>query len=68
MIILGASTPLMPELYTGLPVTTLSGVVMQDADAVKQIVSQGGGMKSFSPVYSESQYPVSTRDLQQIKW
>ena len=48
VVILGASTPLMPELYAGLPVTMLSGVVMQDADAVKQIVSQGGGMKSFS--------------------
>jgi uncharacterized protein (DUF4213/DUF364 family) len=48
VVMLGISTPLIPALYSGLPVTMISGSVVLDTDAVKQVVSEGGGMKAFS--------------------
>ena len=46
---LGASTPLMPEVFAGTNVTLLSGVVVSDPGAVLRVVSEGGGMRLFGP-------------------
>lgn len=49
VVVLGASTPLLPEVFAGTPVSLLSGVVVKDAPAVLRIVSEGGGMRFFKP-------------------
>ena len=47
IIMLGASTPLLASAFSQFPSTLLSGVVVNDPEAVKCIVSEGGGMRSF---------------------
>lgn len=49
VVLLGASTPLLPGLFGELGVTLLSGVVVREADEVLRVVSEGGGMQQFSP-------------------
>ena len=47
VILLGASTPLIPEVFAGSGVTFLSGVVVTEPQEVLRIVSEGGGMRLF---------------------
>jgi uncharacterized protein (DUF4213/DUF364 family) len=47
VILLGASTPLLPEAFAGTAVTLLSGVIVANPTAVLRIVSEGGGMRAF---------------------
>ena len=47
IIIIGASTPLVPEVFSNTPVTSLSGVIVTDADEILRIISCGGGMRMF---------------------
>ena len=47
VVILGASTPLVPEVFKNTPVTCLSGVIVADPAAVLRIVSSAGGMQHF---------------------
>ncbi|UCF56946.1 MAG: DUF364 domain-containing protein [Deltaproteobacteria bacterium] len=47
VILLGASTPLIPEVFADTPVTFLSGVVVARPQEILRIVSEGGGMKFF---------------------
>ncbi len=47
VIILGASTPMIPEIFSKTPVTCLSGTIVTDADEILRIVSFGGGMRMF---------------------
>jgi uncharacterized protein (DUF4213/DUF364 family) len=48
-VLLGASTPLIPEVFGAVRVTMLCGVVVTAADEVLRVVSEGGGMRQFSP-------------------
>ena len=45
--LVGASTPLMPEVFAPLGVTLLSGIIVTDGPGILQIVSEGGGMGFF---------------------
>ncbi|MBA7563167.1 hypothetical protein ES708_04820 [subsurface metagenome] len=45
--ILGPSTPLLPEAFRGLPVSCLSGVRVDEPDAVFRIIGEGGGFRFF---------------------
>lgn len=47
VILLGASTPLLPEIFLQTPVTCLSGVIVTDIEETLRIVSFGGGMRMF---------------------
>jgi uncharacterized protein (DUF4213/DUF364 family) len=47
VIIVGASTPLLPEIFKKRGITLLSGVQVVDSAKVLQIVSEGGGMRAF---------------------
>jgi uncharacterized protein (DUF4213/DUF364 family) len=47
VIMLGASTPMMPEAFSGSPVTDLSGVIITRPKELLGIVSEGGGMRAF---------------------
>ena len=44
-ILLGPSTCMRPEVYTGTPVTHLAGARIRNASGVERIVSEGGGTK-----------------------
>lgn len=49
VVVLGPSTPMMPEIFARRGVTLLSGVRVRDAARVLQIVSEGGGTRRFGP-------------------
>lgn len=46
-IILGASTPFLPEIFSRRGATMLSGIHVTDENKLLQIVSEGGGMRDF---------------------
>jgi len=48
-VILGGSTPLLPDVFRERHVTMLSGVVVRDPAGILQVVSEGGGMRYFGP-------------------
>jgi len=45
--LVGASTPLAPEVFKPYQVTLLSGITVLDGPSVLQVVSEGGGMEFF---------------------
>jgi hypothetical protein len=47
VVLLGASTPLIPEAFIDTAVTILSGVVVIAPEEIMRIVSEGGGMRFF---------------------
>ena len=47
VVLLGASTPLIPKVFKGTPITVLSGVVVTRPEKIIRIVSEGGGMRFF---------------------
>lgn len=64
VVLLGASTPLLPALFGELRVTLLSGVVVRQADEVLRVVSEGGGMRQFSPFVRKVTVRVGSREPQ----
>ncbi len=56
--VLGASTPLLPEVFTDTPVNLISGILVTDAPAVLRIVSEGGGMRFFKPHIRKVNLPL----------
>jgi uncharacterized protein (DUF4213/DUF364 family) len=49
VVLLGASTPLLPEVFAAGEVTLLSGVVVRDPPEVLRVVSEARGMRQFGP-------------------
>ena len=47
IVLLGASTLLLPEIFQPLGVTLLSGVIVTDPSGILQTISEGGGMRFF---------------------
>jgi uncharacterized protein len=47
VVLLGASTPLLPEVFKPLGITLLSGLIVTDLPGILQTISEGGGMRSF---------------------
>ncbi|MBW1798428.1 MAG: DUF364 domain-containing protein [Deltaproteobacteria bacterium] len=47
VVLLGASTPILPEVFADTPVRILSGIVVTDTEKIMRIVSEGGGMRLF---------------------
>jgi len=47
IVLLGASTLLLPEIFRPLGVTMLSGIIITDPSSIFQIISEGGGMRFF---------------------
>jgi len=43
VVLMGPSTPLVPEIFHNTPVTHLGGAVVVDSAKVLQIISEGGG-------------------------
>ena len=49
VILLGPSTPLVPEAFEGTPVSVLSGVTVHDSPGLLRVISEGGGTRLFGP-------------------
>jgi uncharacterized protein (DUF4213/DUF364 family) len=49
VVMLGPSTPLVPEAFAFTPVTWLSGVVVTSPPDLLRVVSEGGGTRDFGP-------------------
>ena len=45
--LLGPSTPLIKEAFSGTPIVSLSGVRVSDCERVLQTISEGGGFREF---------------------
>lgn len=48
-VLLGPSTPMIPECFAGGPATCLSGVTVKDPDGLFQVLAEGGGTRLFMP-------------------
>ncbi|MDP8240799.1 MAG: DUF364 domain-containing protein [Candidatus Hatepunaea meridiana] len=53
--LLGPSTPLVPEVFEGTPVTLLSGII-PTSDEILSVISEGGGMRRFKPYVRKVNY------------
>lgn len=60
VVFLGASTPLVPEVFADTPVTRLSGIRVTDPAAILRIVSEGGGMRFFKSHIAKVNLTLST--------
>ena len=49
VVLLGPSTPMVPDVFAGTPVTMLAGVHVVDAETMLRIVSEGGSTREFGP-------------------
>lgn len=49
VILLGPSTPLVPEAFEGTPVSVLSGITVRDSPGLLRVISEGGGTRLFGP-------------------
>jgi uncharacterized protein (DUF4213/DUF364 family) len=47
VVMLGPSTPLIPEAFKDTPVSCLSGVIVVKPQKILRIISEGGGMRYF---------------------
>jgi uncharacterized protein (DUF4213/DUF364 family) len=47
--LLGPSTPMLPDLFAGTPVTHLGGVRILDAAQILPVVAAGGGTRAMRP-------------------
>jgi len=45
--VVGASTPMLPEVFSSTVVSLLSGVVVEQPSEIMKVVSEGGGMRQF---------------------
>ncbi len=58
VVILGATTPLLPAAFHDTPVTCLSGVVVADRAEVLRVVSSAGGMRQFKHFVDKVNLPL----------
>lgn len=49
VVLLGASTPLLPSVFAGTSVSWLSGSVVMDGPETLRVVAEGGGRREFNP-------------------
>jgi uncharacterized protein (DUF4213/DUF364 family) len=45
--LLGPSTPLLPDVFFGIPLTCLAGIRVQEPEAVLQSIAEGQGFRVF---------------------
>ncbi len=58
VVILGATTPLVPAAFKDTPVTALSGVLVSNPSDVLRIVSSAGGMRHFKGYIQKVNLPL----------
>jgi uncharacterized protein (DUF4213/DUF364 family) len=64
VVLLGPSTPLVPEVFVNSPggVTVLAGTVVTDTEQILRTVARGGGTRDFGIGVSKVNIRVSTRE------
>lgn len=60
-VLLGASTPLLPEAFSGSPVTMLCGITITEPASVLRVVSEGGGTRFFKSYSRKWNLPIGER-------
>ena len=60
VVLLGSSTPRLPEAFQDTPVTCLSGISVNDPAGILQVVSEGGGTRFFKPFVTKWNVAVTT--------
>jgi len=50
VVMLGPSTPLFPDAFSGTPVTLLAGMVVEDTGRALEIIGQGGGTRLLGKI------------------
>jgi uncharacterized protein (DUF4213/DUF364 family) len=58
VIILGSSTPLLPEVFQETAVTCLSGIVVTDPSGIIRVIAEGGGTRFFKPFVQKWNIPL----------
>ncbi len=58
VVVLGASTPMLPEAFSTAEVSMLSGVVVEEPAEVLRVVSEGDGMRQFRPFVRKVGLPI----------
>ena len=61
IILLGPSTPMVPQVFARTAVTLLAGVQVTDGPGMLRIVSEGGSTRQFGPVVRKLCVPVRGR-------
>ncbi|NQS99082.1 MAG: DUF364 domain-containing protein [candidate division Zixibacteria bacterium] len=61
-VILGASTPLIPEAFADTPVTLLSGIKVVDNSLVLRAINEGGGLRKFRKGIKKLNLRINTLD------
>jgi len=59
VVLLGASTLLLPSIFSSHHVTLLSGVVITDPAGIVRIVSEGGGMRFFKGYITKANFRIN---------
>lgn len=59
VVLLGASTPLVPEALAGTSVTLLSGIIVLEPEEILRTVSEAGGTRSFKGHVRKVNVPLS---------
>jgi len=57
-VLLGPSTPLIPEAFAEAAVTWLSGMIVEDSVGLLRVVSEGGGTRFFKPFVTKWNVPL----------
>lgn len=57
-VLLGSSTPMVPEALEHTRVTFLSGITVKDPAGILQVISEGGGTRFFKPFVVKWNLPL----------
>jgi uncharacterized protein (DUF4213/DUF364 family) len=57
--LLGPSTPLLPEVFSGTPVSCLAGIRVQEPEAVLQSIAEGQGFRVFKRYVRKVYIPIT---------
>lgn len=63
VVVLGPSTPLLPEAFAGTPVTWLSGIRVLQPEAAMQCIAEGGGFCEFKRFVQKWNVPARQRHI-----
>jgi uncharacterized protein (DUF4213/DUF364 family) len=57
--LLGPSTPLLPEVFFGTPISCLAGIRVQEPEAVLQSIGEGQGFRVFKRYVRKVYIPIT---------
>jgi uncharacterized protein (DUF4213/DUF364 family) len=57
--LLGPSTPLLPEVFSGTPISCLAGIRVQEPEAVLRSIAEGQGFRVFKRYVQKVNIPIT---------